>query len=120
METTLDRKGAAPRRVYPLWIFWTLFVCAVFAVLYGVFLLQKTGGISKNRTAAAMQTSRTIALAMFQYANDHDGKYPDGNSSTEVFQKLIDGNYVDDPALFYVLFEGVRENVSSRRMFVTT
>jgi hypothetical protein len=53
-----------------------------------------------------MRQCRTIALAMFQYANDHDGKYPDGNSSTEVFQKLIDGNYVSDPTLFYVPLAG--------------
>jgi hypothetical protein len=61
----------------------------------------KTGGES-----AAMQATRTIALAMFQYANDHSGKYPDGSSSTEVFQKLLDGNYVADPALFYVPLDG--------------
>jgi hypothetical protein len=56
----------------------------------------------KARESAAMQTSRTIALAMFQYANDHDGKYPTGSSSTEVFQQLIDGKYVTDPEIFYI------------------
>jgi hypothetical protein len=53
-----------------------------------------------------MQTSRAIALALFQCANDNDGQYPDGSSSTEVFQKLIDGNYISDPAIFYIPMDG--------------
>jgi hypothetical protein len=51
--------------------------------------------------STAMQTTRTLALAMFQYANDNNA-YPDGASSTEVFQKLMDGNYVSDPSVFYI------------------
>jgi hypothetical protein len=38
---------------------------------------------------------------MFSYACDHGGKYPTGKSSTEVFQKLLDGDYVTDPAIFW-------------------
>ncbi len=55
--------------------------------------------------SASMQTCRTIALALFQYANDN-GTYPEGASSTAVFQKLLDGNYVSDPAIFYVPMPG--------------
>jgi hypothetical protein len=39
---------------------------------------------------------------MFQYSNDNNGDYPDGISSTEVFQKLLDGGYISDPAVFYI------------------
>jgi len=53
-----------------------------------------------------MQTTRTIELAMFQYADDHGGKYPEGKSSTEVFQKLIDGQYISEPAVFYLAMAG--------------
>jgi hypothetical protein len=42
---------------------------------------------------------------MFQYANDNNA-YPDGKSSTEVFQKLVDGNYISDPAILYVAMPG--------------
>jgi hypothetical protein len=38
---------------------------------------------------------------MVAYANDHHGSYPDGKTSTEVFQKLLDGHYIDDPTIFY-------------------
>ena len=54
-----------------------------------------------------MQTSRAIGLDMFQYAVDHNGNYPrDGKTSTEVFQKLIDENYVSDPGDLYLHMPG--------------
>jgi hypothetical protein len=49
----------------------------------------------------AIEDVRTLDLAMFQYANDHNGAYPTGKSSTEVFQKLINDGYVSDPSIFY-------------------
>jgi hypothetical protein len=48
-----------------------------------------------------LQNARVIGIAMFSYANDHEGSYPAGQSSTEVFQKLIDGKYVTDSTIFY-------------------
>lgn len=53
-----------------------------------------------------LQTTRTIGIAMYQYSNDHDGKYPDGKSSTEAFQKLLDERYISDPAIFYFTLPG--------------
>jgi hypothetical protein len=83
------------------------------AVLFIAFLLLLEFGVGpinyRNRAAresGAMQTCRTIALAEFQYANDNQGRYPGGKSSTEVFQKLLDGNYVSEPALFFVPLPG--------------
>jgi type II secretory pathway pseudopilin PulG len=73
------------------------------------------GGLGKARESAAMQTTRTIALAMFQYANDN-GSYPDGKSSTEVFQKLVDGNYISDPAILYVPMPGKTKDLAGARL----
>jgi hypothetical protein len=53
-----------------------------------------------------MQQTRIISEAMLQYANDHQGNYPSGKSSTEIFQKLLDGKYVEDGSLFYVSMKG--------------
>jgi hypothetical protein len=64
------------------------------------------GHIPKSAQSAALQQSRSIGLALFQYAQDHSGKYPEGKSSTEVFQKLLDGEYVSNPAVFYVHMHG--------------
>jgi hypothetical protein len=53
---------------------------------------------------------------MFQYAMDNDGKYPDGNSSTEVFQKLIDKNYCTDPTIFYIPLPGKIKPVAGQKL----
>ncbi len=46
---------------------------------------------------------------MFSYSTDNianNNSYPDGNSSTEVFQKLLDGGYCSDPGVFYIPLSG--------------
>jgi hypothetical protein len=84
--------------------------CVALLLVFLIFLfavsLGPIGGQRHPVESGAMQTCRTLALAMFQYANDNDGRYPDGASSTEVFQKLLDGNYISDPDLFFVPLPG--------------
>jgi hypothetical protein len=53
-----------------------------------------------------IQTAHVIGVALFSYATDHEGKYPEGKTSTEVFQHLLDEKYVSDPAYFYLPMEG--------------
>ena len=60
-----------------------------------------TTGSEGPKDAPLLETPHTINLAMFQYGIDHEGIYPDGKSSTEVFQKLLDGKYLTDPTIFY-------------------
>jgi hypothetical protein len=70
----------------------------------------------EQEDAAVTGQCRTIALAMFQYANDHGGKYPDGSSSTEVFQKLVDGGYLTVPDAFYVSLPHKQRQDPGRRL----
>ena len=51
---------------------------------------------------------------MFQYSLDNDGKYPHGQSSTEVFQQLIDQSYVADPSVFYFPMPGKTKPTSNK------
>lgn len=83
----------------------TFLAIALILVSLGSTLVPVPGDLRKAQDYAAMQTCRTIALAESQYANDH-GTYPAGQSSTEVFQRLVDGNYVSDPAIFYLRMPG--------------
>jgi hypothetical protein len=53
-----------------------------------------------------LQQTRQLGQILASYAVDHDGHYPTGKSSTEIFQQLIDQNYVTDPSLFYVRMDG--------------
>ena len=63
-----------------------------------------------------MQTARSINLLLFSYANDNNQQYPDGKSSTEVFQKLLDGGYATDPAIFYVPLPGKVKPVEGQKL----
>jgi len=60
------------------------------------------GGVHTEWT----QQAHAVGLALYSYANDNDGQYPDGASSTEVMQKLIDGGYITDLAVLYIPMEG--------------
>ena len=81
-----------------------LVVIGIIAILAGVALGPITNGIKKAQESGAMQTTRTLALAEFQYANDNNGSYPDstGTSAVDVCKALMTGNYVSDPNLFYI------------------
>jgi hypothetical protein len=81
---------------------WALMGLLLYAIAFGP---MGGGGLRKAPESDAMQRSRTIALAMFQYSIDN-GACPTGKSSTEAFQKLLDGNYVTDPALFCMPLHG--------------
>jgi hypothetical protein len=76
-------------------------VLVVFFLAFGPML----HAIKQARQRAWMQQAQAISVAMMLYYNNH-GSYPDGNSSTEVFQKLLDEKYCSDPALFYVPLPG--------------
>ena len=78
----------------------------VLSCLAGIALGPITNGIKKAKENMSMQQARSIDLLMFMYAADHQGSYPDGGTSTEVFQKLIDEKYAADPAIFYFAMEG--------------
>jgi hypothetical protein len=80
----------------------------------GIALGPITSGIKIAKENVAMQRARQIELIMMQYSVDHNGAYPDGKTSTEVFQKLIDGKYVTDPTIFYLEMPGKTKPTSSQ------
>ncbi len=65
-----------------------------------VSLVPPTGSIRHAKACATMEYTRAIASCLHQYAIDHNGRYPTGKSSTEIFQKLFDEGYVFDPSIF--------------------
>jgi len=96
----------ANRRPRPGCGWLTVIVVALMVLVLPKILIGPMGGLHPALESAAMQTCRVLALAMFSYANDHDDRYPDGKSSTEVFQKLLDGNYISDPNILFVPLPG--------------
>jgi prepilin-type N-terminal cleavage/methylation domain-containing protein len=79
-----------------------LVVIGIIAILAGVALGPITNGIKKAKESGAMQTTRTLALAEFQSANDNGQQYPDGGDAGVIAQALVTGNYVSDPGIFII------------------
>ncbi len=86
----------------------------VLSCLAGIALGPITNGIKKAKENMAMQQARMIEIAMFSYANDHNGAYPDGKTSTEVFQKLVDEKYISNPAILYLAMPGKTRPTSNK------
>jgi hypothetical protein len=64
----------------------------------------------------AMQQTRIIGMMIFQYASQHEGHFPDGKSSTEIFQKLIDEKYTVNPDVFFAKMRGKVPATSNKLM----
>jgi len=73
-----------------------LFVCYLF------FVADRVAGMVPE-TKYTRQAEK-LAAVLNAYADDHDGKYPDGASSTEAFQKLVDAGYLTLPAAGQLLY----------------
>jgi hypothetical protein len=117
----LPAQGApAPKKVSGCLIAAIITGCVAFVgffglcVLAGIALGPITKGIERAKEMAAVPSARAIELAMSAYADDHGGIYPDGKTSTEVFQKLLDGKYVTDPAIFFLSMPGKTKATSNQ------
>jgi hypothetical protein len=76
-------------------------------------------GIKQARERTWVEQAHQIDLALFSYATDNiqnNNAYPDGKSSTEVFQKLIDGGYVTDPGVFYINLPGKTKALAGQKL----
>jgi hypothetical protein len=107
-----ERKPASKGCLIAMVLFLALFFC-------GVCLGPISPAVHHPKDNIAMQQGRQIGQAMFSYATDNvqnGNAYPDGNSSTEVFQKLIDGGYVTDPTIFYVPLPGKVKAVAGQKL----
>jgi len=107
-------KEQAPKSVMrPILNF--IYIVVFLMVLAGIWLGPVTGpyggGHVMATPSAAMGMSRQIGLCLHQYSIDHGGHYPEGKTSTEIFQQLIDQKYVTDPELFYLGYFGISGKV---------
>ena len=96
-----------------------LYPTLALALLYVLACLLEpftTGVHPAAKQGSWIKITRILAFAELSYANDNDGKYPGGKSSTEICQKLLDGNYISGPAIFYVPFPGKVKAVKGQRL----
>ena len=97
------------------------YIClgSILFFLFSVLLGPKMSGIKYAAHNAWMQHARQIGQMMFAYSTDNtanNNSYPDGSSSTEVFQKLIDGGYCADPTIFYIPLPGKIKPVAGQKL----
>ncbi|MCE0498049.1 MAG: hypothetical protein LV481_08910 [Methylacidiphilales bacterium] len=79
---------------------WGLPILFAFLVIFGPSAGSHWSSAMVSSSHAARQ-ARAISLLMFAYANAHQGAYPTGTSSTEIFQKLIDENHMTSSGKSY-------------------
>ena len=70
----------------------------------------------RGREDAWVEQAHQIGIAMLAYATDNAGSYPTGASSTEVFQKLVAGDYVSDLSTFLVSLVPNKTKVTSAKL----
>ena len=94
-----------------------LFPFGIIIVMALFWLAMPTymGGIQPPKDGGMRMQARVIADVMWAYAEDNY-RYPDGKSSTDVFQKLIDGGYLTDPGVLYLRLPGKRKGEPGRRL----
>jgi hypothetical protein len=73
-------------------------------------------GLKQAIEDTRIQQLHQIGLALFAYSNDNNQNFPDGASSTEVFQKLLDGNYITDPGVFFIPLPGKTKALGGQRL----
>jgi hypothetical protein len=97
-------------------IFYGVILSGMLGIVFCITHRPITVGIHAARQSAYLQKAHAIGLAMYSYENDHNGNYPDGKSSTEVFQKLMDGGYVTEPTVFYVSMPGKTKPIAGQKL----
>jgi hypothetical protein len=102
-------------RPIPNSIFYGMILLGLIPVV--LFALGKLPiGVRTIVASPVMQPAHAIGLGLYSYANDHEGNYPPGKSSTEVFQVLLDGDYETDPSIFYQPMQGKRPAVAGEKL----
>ncbi len=57
-------------------------------------------------SSQSLYKAHRIGQALRAYANKHEGHFPEGTTSTQVCQILIDQSYLSDPTILYVALPG--------------
>ena len=93
-----DSKIAKFMRSPFLWI--PVALCFPF-LMEMVMTIHSTTFRKTNGPSPIMIKTHMIGTAVWQYTLFHHGAYPEGKSSTEVFQQLINEEFITDPTVFF-------------------
>jgi hypothetical protein len=85
---------------------WQIGAFLLAALLYLIFSAPRSTNAPGEVMAPAVTKAQALGQVLAKYAADHDGKYPEGKTSTEIFQSLIDQGYLTDLSLLYYPMPG--------------
>lgn len=78
-----------------------LVVIAIIGILTAIIIPATTKGIEMARRSSCANNLKGIGTAMLNYANDHRGDLPDGDSLTDVAKELHKGAYLTELRLWH-------------------
>ena len=87
-------------------LFRVIFFIGIVVLLVIMALPSASFRMGTEAANSLLQTSHGLAAAMFQYSTDNNGNFPDGESSTEVFQKKLYPEYLTNPGYVFVNMAG--------------
>ncbi len=80
-----------------------LVVIAIIGILAAILIPAALKGVEMGRRSSCGNNLKGIGAAVLNYANDHRGSLPDGDSLTDVAKELHEGGYLTDLAIWHCL-----------------
>ena len=78
-----------------------LVVIAIIGILSAILIPATTKGIEMARRSSCANNLKGIGTALLNYANDHHGNLPEGDSLTDVAKELHQGSYLTELRLWH-------------------
>ena len=73
-----------------------LVVIAIIGILAGILIPSALKGVEMGRRSSCANNLKGIGAALLNYANDHRGNLPTGDSLTDIAKELHEGDYLTD------------------------
>ena len=80
-----------------------LVVIAIIAILAGILIPAALRGVEMGHRSSCSNNLKGIGAAMLNYANDHRGALPDGDSLTDIAKDLHSGGYLTELRVWHCL-----------------
>ena len=80
-----------------------LVVIAIIGILAGILIPAALKGVEMGHRSSCANNLKGVGAAMLNYANDHRGALPDGESLTDIAKELHEGAYLTELRIWHCL-----------------
>lgn len=92
-----------PKRKSAFTLIELLVVIAIIGILASILIPAALTGVEMGRRSSCSNNLKGIGAAFLNYANDHRGALPDGDSLTDVAKELHEGGYLTELDIWHCL-----------------